>query len=90
MNRNNFSHTFVVCAYGESPYLENCILSLLNQKKKTGILLATSTPNEHITGISEKYGIFNICKSRREGAAGGLEFCLQLCRYGFGNPGSSG
>ena len=90
MNRNNFSHTFVVCAYGESPYLENCILSLLNQKKKTGILLATSTPNEHIAGISEKYGIPIYVNHGEKGAGRGLEFCLQLCRYGSGNPGSSG
>lgn len=74
MNRNNFSHTFVVCAYGESPYLENCILSLLNQKKKTGILLATSTPNEHITGISEKYGIPIYVNHGEKGLAGDWNF----------------
>ena len=37
-------HTFVICAYGESPYLEACIRSLLSQTEKSRILCATSTP----------------------------------------------
>lgn len=48
-------HTFVICAYGESPYLEECIRSLLNQKRKSPVLIATSTPNEHIRKLAEKY-----------------------------------
>ena len=48
-------HTFVICAYGESPYLEECICSLLNQKRKSSVLIATSTPNEHIERLAEKY-----------------------------------
>ena len=48
-------HTFVICAYGESPYLEECICSLLNQKRKSPVLIATSTPNEHIERLAEKY-----------------------------------
>ena len=50
-------HTFAVCAYGESPYLEECVQSLLAQKVRTRILIATSTPNSYIYGIGEKYGI---------------------------------
>lgn len=49
-------HTFVVCAYKESPYLEQCLDSLSNQIAKTGILVATATPNEHIEGLCRKYG----------------------------------
>lgn len=50
-------HTFAICAYGESPYLEACIRSVLSQKTKTGVLIATSTPNAHIAGLAETYGI---------------------------------
>ena len=50
-------HTFAVCAYGESPYLEECIRSLLAQSLKTNILISTSTPNEHIATIAKKYEI---------------------------------
>lgn len=38
-------HTFAVCAYGESPYLEECVQSLLAQKVRTRILIATQLPN---------------------------------------------
>ena len=50
-------HAFAVCAYGESPYLEECILSLLAQTVKTDIIMATSTPNGHVRSVAEKYGI---------------------------------
>lgn len=49
------NHTFVVCAYKESPYLSECIDSLLNQTKKGEILISTSTPNSYIQKIAEKY-----------------------------------
>lgn len=48
-------HTFVICAYKESPYLEECILSLLHQEVHTKIMLVTSTPNEFIEGLVMKY-----------------------------------
>ena len=51
------NHTFVVCAYKESEFLEECVKSLVNQTVKSNILIATSTPNEHIKNIAEKYNI---------------------------------
>lgn len=50
-------HTFAVCAYKESEYLEACIESLLNQTAKSQILISTSTPNDKIKATAEKYGI---------------------------------
>ena len=50
-------HTFVICAYQESEYLEECIRSLKNQTVRSKILLATSTPNPMIEGLAEKYHI---------------------------------
>ena len=54
---SNHSHTFVICAYKESPYLEDCILSLTKQTVKSNIIMATSTPCKHITDLAEKYSI---------------------------------
>jgi len=48
-------HTYVLCAYKESPYLEYCIKSLLRQTVKSEILVCTSTPNDHIYKLAEKY-----------------------------------
>lgn len=50
-------HTFVICAYQESKYLEECIRSLMRQTVKSEILMATSTPNPFIKRLSEKYAI---------------------------------
>lgn len=48
-------HTFVICAYRESKYLEECIQSLLNQSFKSRILIATSTPNNFIDELGKRY-----------------------------------
>ena len=50
-------HTWALCAYGESPYLEECIRSLKAQTAPSRIILSTSTPSEYINGIAGKYGI---------------------------------
>ena len=42
------SHTFAVCAYGESPYLEKSIRSVVQQSVKSRVIVCTSTPNEYI------------------------------------------
>lgn len=48
-------HTFVICAYKESQYLEECVQSLLAQTVQSKIILITSTPNKWIEQIVEKY-----------------------------------
>lgn len=50
-------HSFVICAYKESPYLEECIRSVMNQSVSSEVLLATSTPNEHIQKLADQYSI---------------------------------
>lgn len=50
-------HTYVVLAYKESDYLEDCIKSVLNQKYPSKVVIATSTPNEFIQGIAKKYSL---------------------------------
>lgn len=56
-DRKNTNHTFAVCAYKESPYLEECVKSLMEQTVSTNIIMATSTPCEYISRVAEKYGI---------------------------------
>lgn len=51
------NHTFIICAYKESEYLESCIKSLLAQKKKSKIIISTSTKNNFIVGIAQKFEI---------------------------------
>ena len=47
------NHTFAICAYKESAYLEKCIKSLKNQTIKSNIILVTSTPNDFLEEISK-------------------------------------
>ena len=56
MKNTNF-HTFVICAYKESRFLEACIKSVLNQTMKTNVKIVTSTENEYIKYLASKYQI---------------------------------
>ena len=52
------NHTFVILAYGESPYLEMCVCSLMRQTLGgSHLLISTSTDNTHIRDIAYRYGI---------------------------------
>lgn len=51
------NHTFVVCAYKESEYLEECIESLEKQTIMSNIIIVTSTPNKHIENIAKKHNL---------------------------------
>ena len=50
-------HTYVVLAYKESSYLEECIKSVLNQKYPSKVVIATSTPNDYIQNMADKYSL---------------------------------
>jgi len=50
-------HTFVICAYGRSPYLEACIRSVKAQTVPTQIICATSTPSPWLEAMVGKYRI---------------------------------
>lgn len=57
MDNRKEDHTFAICAYKESPFLEECILSLKRQTLKSQIIMATSTPNDYIKNLADRYDI---------------------------------
>ena len=57
MEESKKKHTFVICAYKESEYLEECIQSLQKQKTPSHIIMITSTPNTYIEQLAEQYHI---------------------------------
>lgn len=74
---NNFegcSHTFVICAYQESKYLEMCICSLLGQSVQSSLCIATSTPNEYIRNMAAKYQLPLFINSGEKGIAADWNF----------------
>ncbi len=69
MSTGQAEHTFVILAYKESQYLENCLQSVLKQTLPGKVLIATSTPNSHITQIAGKYNI-GVCVNKNGGSIG--------------------
>jgi len=51
------THTFAVCAYKESPYLRECLDSIMNQTVKTNVILCTSTPSDFLRQVAADYGL---------------------------------
>ncbi len=73
----NKEHTFVVLAYKESKYLENCIKSLVEQTVSSHIVIATSTDNAYIREIAERYGLSVIVNEGSSGIACDFDFGVQ-------------
>ncbi len=76
-------HTFVICAYKESAFLEECVKSLVSQTVKTNIVIATSTPNDTITQVAEKYGIEVFINTGEAGITGDWNFGASLSKTPF-------
>jgi len=72
------NHTFVIPAYKESPYLEECVKSLQSQTVKSKILITTSTPSEFLNTISVKYEIPLIVNPERKGIVQDWNFAFSL------------
>ncbi len=57
MRYSQHDHTFAVCAYMESPFLEECIESLEKQSVPGNIIVCTATPNAHISDIANRHSL---------------------------------
>lgn len=71
-------HTFVVCAYQESPFLEDCVKSLLAQTVKSKIVISTSTPNESIRAVASRYALPLFINEGEAGITGDWNFGFSL------------
>lgn len=74
-NPKNSLHTFVILAYRESPFLEECIKSTLNQAYASLVLIATTTPNRHIKTLATKYHL-RIIKGAHTNIGGDFDFAI--------------
>lgn len=73
-------HTFVVLAYKESKYLEACIKSVLNQRYKSKVVIATSTPNDYISKLAKKYNLDIIINNGRKGIGVDFDFAISCAK----------
>lgn len=73
-------HTFMICAYKENPYLEECILSILNQTIKSNICISTSTPNDYIKLLAHKYKLSIVINEGLGNQVDNLNFAFQKAK----------
>ena len=83
-------HTFVICAYKESPYLEDCIRSVLHQNVRGKICLTTSTPKSVHCSACSKISDSSLCESCIGRDRSRLEFCGCECEDKACDAGTSG
>lgn len=69
-------HTFVVLAYKESEFLEDCIKSVLNQSVKSKVVIATTTPNNYIKKIASKYEL-DVNVGKHTSIGGDFDFAVK-------------
>ncbi len=72
-------HTFLIPAYGRSPWLPLCIESLLGQTVPSRIRICTSTPGSYLTEISKRYGVPLDVAPSHTSIAGDWNFALSRC-----------
>ena len=79
----NKIHTFAICAYKESQYLEECIKSVISQRDCSEIILATSTPNDFIRRLCDKYDIQMYINEGETGITQDWMFAISCARTPF-------
>ena len=77
------NHTFAICAYKESQYLEECIKSLKNQTVKSNIIMATSTPNDYIKSLAEKHNIELFINNGEKGIGQDWNFAVSQAKTDY-------
>ena len=80
---DEFSHTFVVCAYKESPFLRDCLVSLTKQTLPARILMATSTPNDAIRSLAEEFGVPLFISDKPSGIGRDWNFAVSCAETDF-------
>lgn len=78
MGYNATNHTYAICAYKTSEYLEECVKSLVAQTVKSNMFIATSTPNEHIYQIAKKYDLDVFVNEGEKGIGGDWNFAYSM------------
>ena len=71
----NNLHTFVVLAYKESKYLEDCVKSVLDQEYKSKVVIATTTDNKFIRNIADKYQL-EVVVGKHTNIGGDFDFAV--------------
>lgn len=76
-------HAFVVPVFGCSPFLEDCLRSLVTQTLSSRVVITTSTPSDFLDAVAGRFGVPVIVNPLREGIAEDWNFalCVTDARY---------
>lgn len=78
--KESIDHSFAIVAYKDSPYLAECIESLLKQKVSSLIYICTSSPSDYISGIAEHFSLDLYVTESNKGIAHDWNFALEMAR----------
>lgn len=70
-------HSFIVLAYGDSPFLPGCLESLGTQTAGGRIVVATSTPSAYVADAARAAGVELMINPERAGIAADWNFALR-------------
>ena len=73
-------HTFVVCAYGNSEYLQECLESLLTQKLRSRVYISAAVESDFLYRIAEKYHVPLFLRNGEADLAEDWNFALSLVK----------
>jgi len=73
-------HTFVIMAHKNAPFIEETIQSLQKQTYPSHVVLSTSTPNERILGLAEKYHLDVFINEPGQGIVADWTFAIAVLR----------
>ena len=73
-------HTFALCAYGDSPYLRECLSSLQAQTLPTRIILCTSTPTDSVRALAAEHDLPLFVNEGEGGIAQDWNFAVSCAR----------
>ena len=81
--RPRADHAFMVLAYGDSPFLADCLGSLQGQTVASQIVVATSTPSPHIERAAENAGAPLLVNPQRRSIGADWNFALAAAAQRF-------
>lgn len=75
--------SFIVCAYKEEHNLEECVKSLLAQDVDVDVSISTSTPNDYIKSIADKYNLKLYINKNKSSHAKDFNFAFNKAKTKF-------
>ena len=73
-------HVFAISAYGQSPYLEECIVSLEQQSLPGEVFICTSTPSDFLKGLAGQHGLPLFVREGTPSLRADWNFCVETAR----------